>query len=78
MNKPFKFRVSYRLIESGVDWTEEKSFSHFTLAQAKRHYKMIALGLYKHKKLRRWEICLNRELSKEWEFPLYFDAKVAE
>lgn len=76
MTKPFKFRVSYRLNPAGSEWTEEKSFSHLTLAQAKRHYKMIALGLYKNKKLRKWEICLNREQSQEWEYPLYFDAKL--
>lgn len=74
MNKPFKFRVSYRQMDRKTALSVEKSYSHFTFSQAKRHYKLIVLSLYRNKALESWEACLNRETTEPWEAPIHQDS----
>ncbi len=74
MDRSFKFRISYRVLEKGA--TEERSieFLYRTFKEARKNYKSIILGLYRLRKVRAYRICLNRTRDRRWENPIYEDS----
>ena len=73
MDRGFKFRVSYRLMERGASKERSIEFLYKNFKEARKNYKSILLSLYRNRSLVGYKICLNRTRDQPWQFPIFED-----